>query len=545
MSTRFLPVAAVACVVLSPLADAAAPADDVQDLIFFDEARPIFLRLHIEVDGKPYKQHWSEVIARLHKYLDTNDDGLLGAGERAVWLSQLGQSPGRGRANSPAPEGRSTDGVATVADLAEFLRPVFGPIQFQVVGRSEPEVETLFKVLDRDGDTKLSPSELQSADATLMKYDRDEDETIGARELLPYQNPFSGDTRVAAPPSSTSPFVALGPREPRAPLARRLFASYDKHGGPDDGPGKDNRLQRDEIGLDPAAFASADQDDDGSLDADEVAHLVASPPPSLELRVRIARNGPTSESSLAAVETPEHPSALASAVRKGTGNELAIMLDTDLIAFHLPRQRRFDVRRFYRRQFRAADGDNNQYLDRQEVGNNGVFGQLFTLMDRDGDGKVFELEMSALIDIQVEAAESRTLLSVTDQGRSLFQILDDDRDRRLAIRELRAAAKQFALWDRNHDGTIALEEIPRHYHLEFGEGSSPLLINFAAQGFMNDPGAVPNAAAGMVPSWFRRMDLNLDGDVSTREFLGTRDQFHTLDTDNDGLIDPSEASKAR
>jgi hypothetical protein len=47
------------------------------------------------------------------------------------------------------------------------------------------------------------------------------------------------------------------------------------------------------------------------------------------------------------------------------------------------------------------------------------------------------------------------------------------------------------------------------------------------------------------PIWFQRMDRNNDGDLTWNEFLGPREVFHKLDGDNDSLIDPQEAAKAR
>jgi hypothetical protein len=45
------------------------------------------------------------------------------------------------------------------------------------------------------------------------------------------------------------------------------------------------------------------------------------------------------------------------------------------------------------------------------------------------------------------------------------------------------------------------------------------------------------------PLWFRKMDRNGDGDVSPREFLGSRDDFRRIDTDGDGLISAEEAER--
>ena len=33
----------------------AAAADDVQDVVFFGEGRPLLIRLHVRIDGKPFR----------------------------------------------------------------------------------------------------------------------------------------------------------------------------------------------------------------------------------------------------------------------------------------------------------------------------------------------------------------------------------------------------------------------------------------------------------------------------------------------------------
>ena len=51
-----------------------------------------------------------------------------------------------------------------------------------------------------------------------------------------------------------------------------------------------------------------------------------------------------------------------------------------------------------------------------------------------------------------------------------------------------------------------------------------------------------NIAIG--PGWFIGSDRNNDGDLTWDEFLGHREDFHFLDADQDGLIDPVEAARA-
>ena len=53
-----------------------------------------------------------------------------------------------------------------------------------------------------------------------------------------------------------------------------------------------------------------------------------------------------------------------------------------------------------------------------------------------------------------------------------------------------------------------------------------------------------NAPAAVGPRWFRAMDLNQDGYLSPREFLGPPEVFRQLDADGDGRISAAEAARA-
>ena len=136
------------------------------------------------------------------------------------------------------------------------------------------------------------------------------------------------------------------------------------------------------------------------------------------------------------------------------------------------------------------------------------------------------------------------VLSVADQGRAIFAIVDLNRDRHLGIREIRDAVARVSSWDRNGDGQIRSDEIPHHYQLSIGRGQITAVgMNAFNAPRMMAPPADQAPAAG--PSWFRKMDRNRDGDISRREFLGPRADFERLDRDHDGLIDAEEAAKTK
>jgi Ca2+-binding EF-hand superfamily protein len=194
--------------------------------------------------------------------------------------------------------------------------------------------------------------------------------------------------------------------------------------------------------------------------------------------------------------------------------------------------------------FRAADTDNNKYLEKSELKDHGPFVATFDLMDRDGDGKLYMAEVDDFVDRQSQAARSQMVLSTADQGRAIFSIMDLNRDRQLGTREVRGTVARVTTWDRDRDGRVSSHEIPHHYQLTIGRGqvTGVGMSTAASQGRMASPAAATSAAG---PSWFKRMDRNKDGDISPREFLGPKPAFERLDRDRDGLIGPEEADAAK
>src|SRR5947208_1146202 len=53
------------------------PHPDAQDFVFLADARPVLIRVHIRIDGKPLRAVWEDCIAQLFRHLDANGDGVL------------------------------------------------------------------------------------------------------------------------------------------------------------------------------------------------------------------------------------------------------------------------------------------------------------------------------------------------------------------------------------------------------------------------------------------------------------------------------------
>ena len=56
---------------------------EAQDLFFFDDTRPIFIRLHIRIAGRPFQTSWNSYLDKLFDFLDANGDGVLAKNELA------------------------------------------------------------------------------------------------------------------------------------------------------------------------------------------------------------------------------------------------------------------------------------------------------------------------------------------------------------------------------------------------------------------------------------------------------------------------------
>jgi hypothetical protein len=137
-----------------------------------------------------------------------------------------------------------------------------------------------------------------------------------------------------------------------------------------------------------------------------------------------------------------------------------------------------------------------------------------------------------------QAARNQVRLMVHDQGDALFETLDANADGRLGEREIAFSSQRLAERDRDGDGDLSGDEFPYSMIVAFLLGEQASERSF----YVPTSTAAPAASSDKpLPGWFTHADLNGDGDVSRREFLGSAEQFDRLDGNHDGYIDPGEA----
>ena len=148
------------------------------------------------------------------------------------------------------------------------------------------------------------------------------------------------------------------------------------------------------------------------------------------------------------------------------------------------------------------------------------------------------------LDRDAFAAQIQVVLSIAADSRTLFEVMDQDYDQRLTMREFAGFSDRIKPLDTNRDGILDANEMSQKYRLVFSLGK-PRVFRQQMAGPQTSgvpaPRATPNTDG---PAWFRKMDRNQDGDLSWREFLGKREVFQRLDLDQDGLVTAQELSVA-
>ncbi len=523
---------------------------DVQDIVFVDSTRVLFIRLHVQVNGLGFRESWDLFTDKFFEYADASSDGSLSPAEVSAGVRMLGVSGGN--MDSAPKDGKVSKqewtaaltrfGEARFSNAGQGNQRFFTPDGRMAGGNNNPG-SALWKLLDTDADMVVTKNELAAASRVLHKLDLDDDEVLQATELQPYNvNPY-GQVFFSESGTATTqpdgPLVLVVPaRGDLTSFARQLLSRRDGK----DKTAKDQKLSPQELALPKEDFAAADADGNGHLDLEELTHVLRRVKPQLALVVRQGpETGRRGKFALAAVDGK--PAPLAASIRGNPRGTITLDVGTLQLQFTAADwSQPTNFEQSYKPQFQSLDQDGNAYLDKKEVENN--YGtEAFTSMDRDRNGMIYLKEFVDYFRQQSEISQSRITLQGQDQGKLLFDLLDANRDSRLSPRELAEAADRSPQWDRNSDGKLEEGEIPHQYTLSVGRGGNNPNAIAAPVSFMG-PARPTSPSASSAPPWFVKMDRNRDGDLSPREFLGTPEAFSRLDSNRDGLIDSAEAGKA-
>ena len=500
------------------------PSKANQTIVFFGSESPIFLQTHLMVDGKNFDEWFASF---LFQAVDTNRDGSITKAEmKAVPPDLLGQVAGGALMNI---DELSADRLRkTLSGHADEL--------FSIEARRQAQSQAvqLLPKLDRNGDGHLDKDELASGTDTLARRDLDDDETFSASELLPFNDPLNR-TAVVMTQTADLPFAQVTPATTEA-IVDRIMKRY----GPVSIAAE--RLQDDD------AAKRVDANSDGRLEKNEIAKLLTNPPNHVSVAINVpGRTFPKTRVSVTVAPTI----AKSVTVEDSTAGKKRLLVEGVPIEFEArggSRTNRMDHRQMIMVRYSSADKDKNRYLDEDEY--NMFLGMVrqygfssgFAAVDADSDGMLLRTEVKGHIERDAMLSQCRLVMRVASKAKSLFQLLDENIDNRLSRREFRTGFAKVADLDANKDGRIGDNELSSEFQLSFALGRPITFTSQASQNEMNSAdGRVPNISDLEGPRWFVRMDRNRDGDVSSREFLGTAEMFKKVDSDSDGLIGLAEA----
>lgn len=530
---------------------------DAQDLLFFGPLRPLWIRLHVTIDGKGFRDVWRANVSQLFADADTDHDGKVPLGKPA---SKPDQSPAESIANlatqaavylgqdvAAAQAGleqlaREHGAALAFDDFEEYFRRIAPPLSLVVGAGRTSAGQALFPLLDANGDQQLTADELNAAEARLRGRDFDDNESLTRAELVDAPNTSLAAVAQAVEERQSSPLPTAGPfalldRTPGETIARAMLAEYDRDGN--------GRLSTSGAAAEITPTAGQLVRLDGAAGDELAAKQLAQfrgGAPDLELKIELGKVSLTSRRlGGARSRRPAAGATPAARLKQRPDGSWDVTLDDAHL--YLRRNNRDPAKNADTGPgFSTFDADNNGYLDAKELAAATNLPGDFESIDTDRDGKVFAGEFNAYIDRRNRASSVRLLLEVFDQGQELFDQLDENRDYRLSTRELQAAAEAIGKIDANHDGRLSAGEIPQQVVLELSRNTPGGAV---AERRSIRGGDRVRVVAKRGPSWFQKMDRNDDGEVSPREFLGASDLFERFDRDRDGVIDVNEAEAAK
>lgn len=565
-----------AAILAAPVAPAAPPApaphakftapkvNDAFEVLVYTSSRPVRVRVATLAEGKSADALWRERLKKLFDFCDRDGDGSLSAKEAKSAFSDQGMmqllvngyyQPGQGAAPAFAELDRDGDGKASFEEFAasykrsatQLLRAL--PVQPDSANGAAV-TEAIFKLLDADGDGKLTEDEVKAAEKFIASHDADEDECLSVSELLP-GTPDPRDARLVelelqrarlggyAPPRPGTPQLVHVYEAGRVPgtVTQQVIKRYDRDG--------DFELTRAEVGFDEATFKALDADGNGRLDGEEL-DAWRTGAPDLELTLSAA---PKPADCKAEVKGEVAAEARGFKLKRMGGGRLILHVgrqSIDFSAFSSGTQfNQASLKQQYGYLFAQAAKGKAHVVEKDLTGPNAVQFQfvraIFDVADRDSDSKLTKAEFDAYFDIQDGFRNLSLGLTPGVQTPSLFQLLDENGDGRLGVRELRTAWPRLLALEESDVGVVTRNIIQPSVTLRLARATDRFYVNQANLAIVRGQTPYQPFVPAKGPLWFRKMDRNGDGDVSHAEYLGAKSEFDAIDTDRDDLISLEEA----
>lgn len=536
-------------------------------LVIMAPGGPVFARLDITVDRRPYREWVTELLT---SRLDLNRDGLLSEEElqlipqrllaqaRISDAAQLLKSfrPAESVSDQKSSTETMMKGAGTKTELppisvsqfkewfADQLAQGFNIVATPVAASDAVRLSAL---IDSNNDGMVTAEEIRTAANQLKYRDLDDDQTFTAAELLPYRDPRNQQVALV-PEVANLPMSQVVDQASAKRTAEQICRRY---GASDSIATSQLRLP---VGALPASsgseFLNLPQLTTWLLNQIEFDEQQ---PLHLDLKIRLSDRANASRLEVNLTDTAKSICTVEMFRNNSRCKLLVDGMPIEIRSRGGSKDSRGFMVNFLLQRMTTYDQDKDRSLSEEEfpalqaelasqLQVNGTFEEL----DLNSDGMLLRNEVKGFIERDTLATQSRIEVSVRQDGRTLFKLIDQNSDRRLSPRELQNGFEPLKEFDFDQDERVSESEMGTSYILTIGLGQAEALRRQPMRmqgGNMPSMDAVLPGVDGLKgPEWFRRMDRNQDGDVSWREFLGERSNFDSIDADKDNLISPEEAT---
>ncbi|MEJ7594858.1 MAG: hypothetical protein WKF77_25310 [Planctomycetaceae bacterium] len=511
---------------------------DRATLIVLAPVGPVFVDLHLTVSRIPYREWVARFLAT---DMDVDQSGRLDKVELDLLTDGIRSLVGVRNSTEILKAMNAAAMDVAVEDFIAWLR-IRIPRAFDLIAQPQAadDAVRLASLLDTDFDGAISDEELTASSRTLRFRDLDNDETFSVSELLPYRDPRSQNAAVA-PDAVSLPFFHVVDRDSASRAAERILQRYGNAG----------RISA-ELLRQLGGINAVSDPPDGTMSIDDVLEVIEKPRFHMLMQVSLSVKANTSN---VRVVVDREATAFCKPAVKQTFGQYSLTIDglpLTVMALGGSANDRRNSQGYLGQTFVMSDSDRNQYLDESEFSgltealNRSGVRTDFAAVDFNGDAMVTREEVFSFAKRDQMATASRVEVSVKQDGKTLFGLLDQNSDRRLSAREMRSGSRVLKTYDFNQDHKFADSELGTEFVLAVSLGRPVFRRTSGQTDTMSmQMGAgdaiLPGSESLRGPEWFRRMDRNQDGDVSTREFLGTAQQFVQIDSDRDRLISADEA----